>query len=205
MENRSQGAYDYLSVQVPEAYEPLYNDCYESLGWEYMESLDVHSGQQHHAEDRLHLGYRRRHRIKNRAKLAALQKELEAELKSLWRLEHKGDTLGLAGAMLLGIAGAAVLGFGIRFILRGQGFGGALLAVPGLAGCAGALPLYLRIRRMNAEKALPVARQARALLYRRFEAARKLTEEEEPFPFPERDRIGETESNQSNARKEENR
>ena len=142
-------AYDYFSTEVPSAYEHIYNDCYESLGWEYMESLHIHTNQNSGQSNGVRLQYRRAHTIENRGRLVELQKECEAQLKNIQSLEQWADTLGMIVAIAIGVIGAGLVALAVILFRNAHFVWAVLLGMIGLAGCTVAFPLFLKIKKQK--------------------------------------------------------
>ncbi|MDE6356072.1 MAG: hypothetical protein K2L67_02400 [Clostridia bacterium] len=107
--------YDRLFVAVKLNKLEELERCYRALGWEREEKRDdkLHRG-------RVHLVYRRPHRIGNKDKLQLLQVYLEAALNDEGRLDGKSMPLTAVAGILTGLLtlGFAVAGLCLMYLLN---------------------------------------------------------------------------------------
>lgn len=106
-------AYEYLSVNVPSAKEPLYMDCYENFGWLKINSQtsglvdkeDYYLNNSNiNGQKLVNLKLKRNRSILNKAKIITLQQKCETALKKINTLEkephQKGATYATINALI---------------------------------------------------------------------------------------------------------
>ncbi len=100
--------YDRLFVTVKLNKLDELEECYRALGWECVDSRDdsVYRG-------RVHLVYRRPHRIENKDKLQLLQVYLESALNDEGRLESRAMPLTAATGIITGFVTLALVALGL--------------------------------------------------------------------------------------------
>lgn len=100
--------YDRLFVTVKLNKLDELEECYRALGWECVDSSDdlVYRG-------RVHLVYRRPHRIENKDKLQLLQVYLESALNDEGRLESRAMPLTAATGIITGFVTLALVALGL--------------------------------------------------------------------------------------------
>ena len=133
--------YEYASVKVGAAHRSMVADAYRNFGW-------TPAGE----PQRGMLEFKRDRGLLNRTELTRLQRQFDAHLRDLERLEKAparkasivGWSVGLAGCVFLGGATFAYLG-GLMMLM-------AILAVPGFLCWLGSYPLATWTRRMVTER-----------------------------------------------------
>lgn len=174
METLSSAAFDYFCAEVPKELVDLYNGCYESLGWEYIEPDSILTAKESGQGDMVRLNYRRSHTARHRRELVALQQRCDAALRNVRRLEEMGSVTGIALSLGVGLLGVGLILWAAFSFSGMTTLSGALLCVLGFAGCAAAYPMFRTMRKRGKSKAAPYMEQAYGNVRALMEEARQL-------------------------------
>lgn len=123
--------YEYKELNVVSAQASFYLDCYEHFGWK----PDDHFAPQNRG-DMLILKLKRNRKIVNRTELTRLQRNFEADMKEIEKLEDSKTTSATMIASTIGIFGTACMA-GSVFAVTAEPpiiWLCVLLAIPGFVG-----------------------------------------------------------------------
>lgn len=123
--------YEYKELSVVSAQASFYLDCYEHFGWK----PDDHFAPQNRG-DLLILKLKRNRKIVNRAELTRLQRNFEADMKEIEKLEDSKTTSATMIAITIGIFGTACMAGSVFAVTAAPPIIWlcVLLAIPGFAG-----------------------------------------------------------------------
>lgn len=118
--SKTQGfvAYEYLFLRVKPEKEPLYIDCYESLGWQVVNTpalIDREDYYLNHLNTTgyVHLKLKRDRKIKNKAQVVALQRKVEIALQEIENLEKQPNSTGIIYSLLVSFIGTIFLAISV--------------------------------------------------------------------------------------------
>lgn len=103
-EKRPYIGYEYKKVTVTEENASWYLDCYESFGWEQDDNAPAVSGRRIAT-----LSLKRDRKIINKAELTRLQRNFEACVQEIDRLERSKNSTASVWALVVGIVGTAFM------------------------------------------------------------------------------------------------
>lgn len=132
--------YDYITKEVPSAKVAMYQDAYESFGWE-ITSNNRGFG------DMNTVTFRRDRKIVNKQELNKLQKRIDDSFTNIDKLERQKTAKGLISSLVLGIIGTLILGGGMSLCLLNPDslplfIAGIAIGLVGLAVCGVTYPIY---------------------------------------------------------------
>ena len=145
MNNNAFVAYEYLTVSSKPEMEPLYKDCYQSLGWTLDSTMPSITGG-------ISLRLKRDRRIKTRQEICALQAQCETALGAIGRLEQSKTTDAMSASLLIGFLGTALMAGSVFSYLAGQIALCVILAIPAFAGWIIPYFLYRTVKKKQARK-----------------------------------------------------
>lgn len=96
--------YEYKKITVSEENASWYLDCYESFGWEQDDRAPSGAG-----SHTVVLSLKRDRKIINKAELTRLQRNFEACIKEIDRLERSRQSTATMWALIVGIIGTAFM------------------------------------------------------------------------------------------------
>ncbi|MGN0742517.1 MAG: hypothetical protein ACI4L8_07690 [Candidatus Fimadaptatus sp.] len=153
-------AYEYKETTVESRRAAEYLDGYESFGWELYDARETPAGPPGvpGAEGMTTLRLRRDRRIVNRTELTRLQRQFEACLREVQTLENSRDVHATICGLCAGVVGLAFLFCAAFTAVTAQApsWMNILLAIPGAACCAAALPVYRRVYRRREREVEPL-------------------------------------------------
>ncbi len=138
-DNKEFIGYEYKEVVGDSSMIGILMDGYESFGWEVTEQTKIRQEQQAaHAKIPLRekLNIRRDRHINNKVELTRLQRNFEACVNEIERLETAKTTKGTIFAILIGIVGTVFVGLG-TFAVIGENPNYLIMflcAIPGFIG-----------------------------------------------------------------------
>lgn len=147
-------AYEYQEHTVEQRYASYYEDGYGYFGWQ------VETQQPHGVElqGRETLRLKRDRHIPNKTELTRLQRQFEAIMEDVRRLEHSSEHLATMAALGCGMAGTVFMG-GSTFAITAAApivWLCAVLAVPGFILWGAAYPLYRYVQKRRAREIQPL-------------------------------------------------
>lgn len=140
-------AYDYMDIAVPTERAALYVDAFENFGWEQNEKIRASE-----ILGKLILHLRRDRNILNKAELTRLQRQFDACMKDIEKLEASKNSAATAIAIAIGIVGTGFMAGSVFAItmMPPQIWLCVLLAIPGFAGWV--LPYFIHKRVWKRQK-----------------------------------------------------
>ena len=138
MNERQYVAYEYNEVEAPESQVSFYLDCYESFGWEKDDRVPYSHGK---------LTLRRDSRIINKAELTRLQRNFEACMAEIQKLESTKTSKATTVSLVIGILGTCFMA-GSVFAVTAEPpmiWLCVLLAIPAFAGWGAAPIVYKKL------------------------------------------------------------
>ena len=167
-------AYEYQEHTVEQRYASYYEDGYGYFGWQ------VETQQPHGVElqGRETLRLKRDRHIPNKTELTRLQRQFEAIMEDVRRLEHSSEHLATMAALGCGMAGTVFMG-GSTFAITAAApivWLCAVLAVPGFILWGAAYPLYRYVQKRRAQEVQPLVEGKLDEMYEVCEKASRLLE-----------------------------
>lgn len=154
-------AYDYLKLEVLPDLEQLYVDCYQSFGWELTKVSETNINQDYYINGRtflekplVTLKFKRNRKIKNKAELLKLQKDMEDYFKKIDKLKKEPELIGTIYSMILGVVGLLFIIFSILSLTSKTPFYilGVINGIVGVVGVILAFFMYNKKRKQLQEK-----------------------------------------------------
>ena len=128
--------YEYKDINVTRETEAMYVDAYENFGWSFEDRQTSHIG-----INSVNLKFKRDRKIRNKAELTRLQRQFDAYVSEITRLERSKAASASVVAYTVGIIGCAFLAGATFSYLAGSIILCVILAIPGFAGWI--LPYFL--------------------------------------------------------------
>lgn len=166
-------AYEYQEHTVEQRYASYYEDGYGCFGWQAEQqprSVEL--------QGRVTLHLRRDRHIPNKMELTRLQRQFEAIMEDVRRLEHSSEHLATMAALGCGMAGTVCMG-GSTFAITAAApivWLCAVLAVPGFILWGAAYPLYRYVQKRRAREVQPLVEGRLDEMYEVCEKASRLLE-----------------------------
>lgn len=177
-------AYEYLSLNVKSEREPLYVDCYETLGWTLVNNTALIDKDDYYINtisykdsDMINIKLKRDRRIKNKIQLQSLQRKLESALKELERLEKQPWSIATIKSMVVAIIGAVFMAISVIAITAKSPIY-ALSIITGVIGIVGwVLPYFVYLKeKVKCEKEnVSLIEEQYNIIYDTCEQAQKLS------------------------------
>lgn len=166
-------AYEYQEHTVEQRYASYYEDNYGCFGWQVEQ-------QPHGVElqGRETLRLKRDRHIPNRMELTRLQRQFEAIMEDVRRLEHSVQNQATIAGLGCGLAGTVFMG-GSTFAITAAApivWLCAVLAVPGFILWGAAYPLYRYVQKRRAQEVQPLVEGKLDEMYEVCEKASRLLE-----------------------------
>ena len=143
--------YEYKEVTVSRSMGSVYTDCYENFGWTLEGTSQPLQG-----ISSVLLKFKRDRKIRNKAELTRLQRQLDACIHDVEMLEKSKLTGPSAAAFGLGIAGTAFMAGSVFAYTGGLPVWSFILAVPAFAGWILPYFVYVSLHRKRAAKVPPI-------------------------------------------------
>jgi len=179
-------AYEYLSVNVTSAKEPLYTDCYENFGWKLTNSNAVNglvdkedyyiNNSNINNKKIVNLKFKRDRKIPNKAKIINLQNKCENGLKELIRLEKEPTSKGSIYAVINAIIGTIFMTISV-FAITATNPLYILCVVTGIIGLVSwfiSYPIYKKVKVKQESINIPLIEEQYNVIYDSCEQAQKL-------------------------------
>lgn len=167
-------AYEYQEHTVEQRYASYYEDGYGYFGWQ-LETQQPHGVE---LQGRETLRLKRDRHIPNKTELTRLQRQFEAIMEDVRRLEHSSEHLATMAALGCGMAGTVFMG-GSTFAITATTpivWLCAVLAVPGFILWGAAYPLYRYVQKRRAREVQPLVEGKLDEMYEVCEKASRLLE-----------------------------
>lgn len=146
--------YEYKDVTVHRSMESVYADGYTQFGW----TLEG-TGIPIQSLSSVTMKFKRDRKIRNKAELTRLQRQFEACVEAIERLEISKTVGASAAAYAIGIVGSAFMAGSVFTYNAGMIPLFIILAIPGFVGFIIPYFCYLRIRRKKTEQVTPLIDQ----------------------------------------------
>lgn len=156
--------YEYLVANIKSRQEPLYSECYEGLGWALASPLTYYANSVGAGDEMVEIKYRRLRKLPHRSQLCALQRQCEAVLQAMQRMEGQSDVFALICSLTIGVVGAVLLAGGIVSFTNQRYVACVLFTLIGLVGCLFAYPVSKQVRRVKANQLRPAIEMQHAQL-----------------------------------------
>lgn len=160
--------YEYKEITVRRETETLFTDSYGNFGWKLdgvNPSLSLTS---------VNLKFKRDRKIPNKVELTRLQREFEAHVKEIERLENSKTITSSTAAYIIGLVGTALMAGATFSYLAGMIPLCVILAVPGFVAWGVSYLAYLRIKKNKTEKVTPMIDREYDTIYEVCEKASNL-------------------------------
>ena len=167
-------AYEYQEHTVEQRYASYYEDGYGYFGWQ-VETQQPHGVEQQGRET---LRLKRDRHIPNKTELTRLQRQFEAIMEDVRRLENSAQNQATMAALGCGMAGTVFMG-GSTFAITAAApivWLCAVLAVPGFILWGTAYPLYRYVQKRRAREIQPLVEGKLDEMYEVCEKASRLLE-----------------------------
>ena len=167
-------AYEYQEHTVEQRYASYYQDNYGCFGWQV--ETQPH-GAELQGREILHL--RRDRHIPNKTELTRLQRQFEAIMEDVRRLEHSVEQRAVIAGLGCGLAGTVFMGGSTFAVTAAMPIVWlcAVLAVPGFLLWGAAYPLYRCVQKRRAQEVQPLVEGKLDEMYEVCEKASSLLEE----------------------------
>lgn len=143
--------YEYKDMTVSRSMESLYVDCYTNFGW-IMEA----TSQPLQGISSITLKFKRDRKIRNKAELTRLQRQLDACIRDVELLEKSKVTAPAAIAFSLGVVGTAFMAGSVFAYLGNMVALSVILAVPAFIGWILPYFVYLVNHKKRTAKVTPM-------------------------------------------------
>ena len=144
--------YEYKDVTVRHDMEAMYADSMPSFGWQMEGTVPSLS------PNTVTMKFKRNRRITNKAELTRLQREFEAHVNEIEKLEDSKKIMPSAVAYIIGIVGTAFMAgsvFAITLVPPNVMLC-IILAIPGFIGWVVSYFAFLKIQKSKISKAMPM-------------------------------------------------
>lgn len=168
--------YEYKEVVSESGKIPLRMDGYECFGWELNEQLSTNTGNAAGAGKKVTLYLKRNRCIVNKMELTRLQRNFEACVDEIEKLENSRTSRATGYALALGLFGTAFMA-GATFAVTAQPphiLLCILLAIPGFLGWISPYFVYKREVFKQAERVKPLIEKKYDEIYELCEKGNKL-------------------------------
>lgn len=167
-------AYEYQEHTVEQRYASYYEDGYGYFGWQ-LETQQPHGVE---LQGRETLRLKRDRHIPNKTELTRLQRQFEAIMEDVRRLENSAQSQATIAGLGCGLAGTVFMG-GSTFAITATTpivWLCAVLAVPGFILWGAAYPLYRYVQKRRAREVQPLVEGKLDEMYEVCEKASRLLE-----------------------------
>ncbi len=141
-------AYEYKDVTVKKTMQAVYADSYENFGWT-LEGTSDPVGK----IDSITMKYKRDRKIRNKAEITRLQRQFDACVAEVLRLESSKKIKAAAVAYVVGVIGTAFMAGSVFAVTTGNVGACVVLSIPAFIGWI--IP-YLLFRSISGKKTLQV-------------------------------------------------
>ena len=136
--------FEYKEITVRKTMQSIYSDSYKSFGW-ILEGNSNPVGK----NDSITIKLKRNRKIRNKAELTRLQRQFDAYVVEILRLEDSKKTKAAAVAYFVGVIGTTFVAGSVFAVTAGNVGMGIVLAIPGFVGWI--IP-YLLFRSISGKK-----------------------------------------------------
>ena len=167
--NANNYAYEHIEKIVSDKMVPIYTDNYPNFGWE-LEGRRLVLG----SVNKMAMKFKRDRHLVNKVELTRLQRQFDAEVKSIETMEQSKAVTASMVAFTVGVVGCAFLAGSVFAFLGGLIPLCILLAIPGIVGWITPYWLYKTITRKKTAHVTPFIEKAYDNLYAVCERAHSL-------------------------------
>ncbi len=161
--------YEYKEVTVKRSMESVYADGYTNFGWTLEgTAFPIQSF------NSISMKFKRDRKIRNKAELTRLQRQFEACVTEIERLEFSKVVGASTVAYVIGVVGTAFMAGSVFAHIAGMLPLSVLLAIPGFAGWIIPYFCYLRLCKKKTEQVTPLIDQKYDEIYEVCEKADSL-------------------------------
>lgn len=161
--------FEYKEVTVKNSMQSVYSDSYKSFGW-ILEGNSNPVGK----TDSITIKFKRNRKIRNKAELTRLQRQFDAYVVEILRLEGSKKTKAAAVAYVVGVIGTAFVTGSVFAVTAGNVGTCIVLAIPGFIGWIIPYLLFRSISGKKTEQVNPLISQKYEDLYSVCEKANEL-------------------------------
>ena len=161
--------YEYRKLIVKKTMQAVYADSYRCFGW-------ITDGEVNPTgkPDSITIKFKRNRKIRNKAEITRLQRQFDALIQEILRLEESKKTKASAIAYAVGVIGTVFMAGSVFAINAGKTWGCIILAIPGIMGWIIPYLLFKRISNKKTEQVNPIISQKYEELYCACEKANEL-------------------------------
>ena len=152
--------YEYKDVIVKCDLETLYVDNYPNFGWK----LEGTAPSLHNVGS-VHLKFKRDRRIQNKNELSKLQRQFDAAMTEIARLEASKTNMPSIWAFTIGLIGTAFMAGSVFAVVAGNVALCAVLGIPAFLGWGLAYLMYRKLCAQREQQVTPMIDQQYNLLY----------------------------------------
>ncbi len=152
--------FEYKDVTIKKTMQSIYVDSYSNFGWIFEEN-NVSVGK----PDYIIMKFKRNRKIRNKAELTRLQRQFDAYVAEILRLENSKKTKAAAVAYVVGVIGTAFIAGSVFAVTAGNVGTCVVLAIPGFIGWIIPYLLFRRINEKSTEQVNPLIGQKYDELY----------------------------------------
>ncbi len=146
--------YEYKEVIVKRSMESVYSDGYTNFGW-ILEGTSVPI----QSFNSVTMKFKRDRKIRNKAELTRLQRQFEACVAEIERLEFSKAVGASTVAYIMGVAGTAFMASAVFAHIAGMLPLSVILAIPGFIGWIIPYFCYMKLRNKKTEQVAPLIDQ----------------------------------------------
>lgn len=161
--------FEYKEVTIKKTMQSVYLDSYENFGW-IIEENSVPVGK----PDCITLKFKRNRKIRNKAEITRLQRQFDAYVVEILKLESSKKTKALAVAYVVGVIGTAFMAGSVFAVTAGNVGTCIVLAIPGFVGWIIPYLLFRTISGKRTEQVNPLIDKKYDELYSVCEKANEL-------------------------------
>ena len=161
--------FEYKDVTVKKTMQSVYSDSYKSFGWN-LEGNSAPIGK----TDCITIKFKRDRKIRNKAELTRLQRQFDAYVVEILKLEDSKKTKAAAVAYVAGVIGTAFVTGSVFAVTAGNVGMCIVMAIPGFVGWIIPYLLFRSISGKKTEQVNPLISQKYEDLYSVCEKANEL-------------------------------
>lgn len=165
--------YEYKEITISSEQASMFLDCYEAFGWEPDENIPAAS--QFHM---VTLRMKRDRKIVNKMELTRLQRNFEACIRELGKLERAKTSAATAWALVIGVVGTAFMAGSVFAVTHNPPLIllCIVLAIPAFLGWIAPYFVYRRVTAQRAKKLQPIIEAKQEEIYEVCEKGHSLLE-----------------------------
>lgn len=161
--------YEYKDVTVKRDLQPIYMDSYSNFGWTLEDTTTPE-----HRVGSITIKFKRDRKIRNKAELTRLQRQFDACIEEIQKLEFSKILVASGVAYMIGVLGTAFMAGAVFAYLGNLIALMVLLAIPGFIGWIVPYISYVLIRRKKVAEVTPLIDQKYDEIYEVCEKANGL-------------------------------